>query len=61
MKPGWKTSEFWVTVLTDAGFVATSLAGALPAKWAAALTAAASLTYAVSRGLAKQGGSGGTG
>ena len=59
MKAGLYTTEFWVTVLTDVGLVASASAGALPAKWAAIAAAVANVAYAVSRGLAKQGAAGG--
>lgn len=61
MSRGIATTEFWVTVLTDVGLVASSLAGALPAKWAAVSAAAANLAYAISRGLAKHGSVSGSG
>lgn len=61
MKPGIRTTELAVTVLTDVGIVASALAGALPSKWAAAAATVANVGYAISRGLAKgaagQGGS----
>ena len=52
---GFKTTEMWVTVLTDVGLVASALAGSLPPKWAAVGAAVANVAYAISRGLAKQG------
>lgn len=55
MKSGIQTTEFWVTILTDVGVVATALQGALPAKWAALAVAVANVAYAVSRGLTKSG------
>ena len=54
MKPGWKTTELYVTILTDVGLVASAAASVLPAKWAAIGAAVANVAYAVSRGLAKQ-------
>lgn len=61
MKPGLKTTEFWLTIATDVGLLATALAGALPAKWAAVAVGVAQLAYAFSRGLAKLGASGSSG
>lgn len=59
MTQGLKTTELWVTVLTDVGLLASSLSGALPPKWAAICAAVANVAYAISRGLAKSGTNGG--
>lgn len=59
LKPGYKTTEFLVTLLISLGALATALAGALPPKWAAVAVAAAGVSYTLSRGLAKAGGGGG--
>lgn len=56
MKPGIKTTEFWITTLTIVGTVGTALAGVLPASIAVPVAAIASGAYAVARGLAKKGG-----
>lgn len=53
VKPGYKTTEFWVTVISGVGWLTAALAGALPPKWAAALLAASGVAYKLSRGLAK--------
>ena len=53
MKPGWKTTEFWLAVATALGGLAAALADALPPKYAAAMAAAATFAYALARGLAK--------
>lgn len=55
MKPGWQTTEFWVTVATDVGAVTAALAGGLPAQWAATVAAVSTTAYAIARGLAKNG------
>ena len=55
MKPGIKTTELLVTILTDVGVVASSLAGVLPARYAAFAAAAATVAYSISRGIAKTG------
>lgn len=55
MKVGWKTTEFYVTVLTDVGLVAAALGGVLSPKWAAMAAGVAQAAYAISRGLTKQG------
>lgn len=61
MTPGMKTTELYLTIATDAGLIATALAGALPPKWAAVAATVANVFYALSRGLAKQGASGPSG
>lgn len=55
IKPGWKTTEFWISVLTSAGSILASAIGFLPPKYAAIVTAASAGLYSVSRGLAKTG------
>lgn len=53
MKHGLRTTEFWVTVLTDLGLLAAALADALPARWAAVAAAVSTVGYSLARGLAK--------
>jgi hypothetical protein len=55
MKPGYKTTEFWVAVATIIGSVVSTLSGNLPDKYAALASAIASSAYALSRGLTKNG------
>jgi hypothetical protein len=50
VKPGVKTTEFWVTVVA----MATALAEHVPAPWGWITLAVANAAYALSRGLAKQ-------
>jgi len=52
-KPGWKTTEFWVTVIGQVGAVSAAASGVLPAKYAAALMTISGVAYKLSRGLAK--------
>ena len=52
-KPGYKTTEFWVTLLTQAAIVATALQGALSPEHAVYATAFSQAAYAIARGLAK--------
>lgn len=52
-KPGWKTSEFWVTAAAIVGVVASSIAGAFNGHVAAYGIAISVAAYAISRGLAK--------
>lgn len=53
MRPGWKTSEFWVTALSILGLVISSMASVLSPRYAALGAALSAAAYAVSRGLAK--------
>lgn len=53
MKPGWKTSEFWVTTLSIVGLVASSAASTLSPRYAAIGVSVSGAAYAISRGLAK--------
>ena len=53
--PGWKTSEFWMTAVGQAGLVLAAAGGLLPAKYAALAGALSQVAYSVSRGLAKSG------
>jgi hypothetical protein len=54
-KPGYKTTEFAVTVLTAIGALAAALAGELTPRYAAIASAVATGAYAVSRGITKLG------
>jgi hypothetical protein len=53
MKPGWKTTEFAVTVITAAAALIAALSGQLSPRYAALASAISVGLYAVSRGLAK--------
>ena len=53
--PGWKTSEFWMTLFGHVGLVLAALTGIIPAQWAALAAAASQAAYTLSRGLAKGG------
>lgn len=54
-KPGYKTSELLVTVLTDVAALAAALSGNLSPHWAAIAAAVSSGAYALSRGITKHG------
>ena len=61
MKPGYKTTEFWMTALAAlVGLLMTSNLFAIESVWAKGLglvaAGLASAGYAVSRGMAKRGG-----
>lgn len=53
MKPGWKTTEFWVLVALAVGELSAALAGALPPEWAAVLLTVSGIAYKISRALVK--------
>jgi len=57
MKPGYKTTEFWITIATSLGALIAALADALPPRYAAIATAASAAAYAIARGIAKTGSS----
>ena len=48
-----RSTEFVMTAATTVGVVASAVAGALPARWAAVCVAVSQVGYAISRGLAK--------
>lgn len=53
-KPGWKTTEFWITALVVAGGIIAAFKDLLPPKWALICAAFSQAAYAISRGLSKQ-------
>jgi hypothetical protein len=53
-KSGWKTSEFWVTVLATVGGIGSSIVGFIPASSAALVALGSTMAYALSRGIAKK-------
>jgi len=54
-KPGWQTTEFWVTALLLASVALGWIGGKLDGDKAAIASAIAAGLYATSRGLAKKG------
>jgi hypothetical protein len=52
-KAGYKTTEFWVSLLTTIGALTASATSVLPEKFAALVAAVSTFAYAFSRGLAK--------
>lgn len=54
-KPGYKTTEFYVAVLTAFASLVAAIDGGLPPKYAAIGAAIASGAYSISRGIAKFG------
>lgn len=55
VKSGWKTSEFWLVVLSNIAAVVPALNGVIPADKAATLLVIVNSIYAVVRALAKSG------
>ena len=53
MKPGIKTTEFWLTVATSVGAALAAAANVLPEQWAAIAITVSNVAYAISRGMAK--------
>ena len=53
LKPGHKTTEFLVVVLTDVGLIFASSADWLPPRYAALGATVSAAAYALARGLAK--------
>lgn len=54
-KPGYKTTEFWLTIITAVAVLLAAVADVLPDKYAAIVASASTAAYAVARGLAKLG------
>ena len=55
LKPGYKTTEFAVTVLLSVGALVAALAGELTPRWAAIASAVSVGAYNLARGIAKAG------
>ena len=53
VKPGWKTTEFWMTIATNVVTVAGALKGLIPDDKAALIVAIANAVYGVARALTK--------
>lgn len=53
MKNGWKTTEFWVSILTTIGAASASLSGLLDPKYAAIVAGVSSVAYSISRAITK--------
>lgn len=52
-KPGWKTTEFWLTVLSQIGTVVSAFQGSLSPKNAAIISAALTGIYGIVRAFTK--------
>jgi hypothetical protein len=58
IKPGVRTTEFWLTIAIDVAAFAAALSNVLPDRYAALAASASTGLYTLSRGIAK-GGAGG--
>lgn len=54
VKPGYRTTEFWVTTLTSLAALVAALSSHLAPRYAAIAAAVSSGLYALARGLAKR-------
>lgn len=53
-KPGWQTTEFWLTIFTNAGSLVGTYGGFIPEPWGLIVGAIVTAGYQISRGLAKK-------
>lgn len=53
MKPGYKTTEFWITLAVNLATLISSIAGALPTKWALIAAVTSATLYTLCRTAAK--------
>lgn len=60
IKPGYKTTEFWLTTLTNISAIVGSLNGLISPDLAAIIVAVANGIYGVVRAIAKKGANDGT-
>lgn len=52
-KPGWKTTEFWMSMATQAGVLWGAVSGFIPPKYAAIISTAGVALYTVARTIQK--------
>lgn len=53
-KPGWKTTEFWVTVFSVVGSASLGLKDVVSPKVSLGLVGLSTIAYTLARGLAKK-------
>lgn len=53
VKSGYKTSEFWITILAILTTLSETFKGSMDPKWGAIIAGAISLGYAIVRGFTK--------
>lgn len=54
VKPGWKTTEFWLTALAEIGTLIGALRGVIPAETAGIIIAIQTAIYNILRTIAKK-------
>lgn len=52
-KPGWKTTEFWMNVASQAGILWSAVAGFVPPKWAGIISTSGVALYTIARTVGK--------
>lgn len=52
-KPGWKTTEFWLTLLTNVSTLVAALKGVVPDQAALIIVASANGIYGIIRAISK--------
>lgn len=52
-KPGYKTTEFWITLFTTAGTLVGQVQGVIPEPWGVIAAAVCTFGYTVARAWAK--------
>jgi hypothetical protein len=52
-KPGYKTTEFWLTIAANVAAILATVAEVLPPEWGAIAVVISNGIYSVSRGVAK--------
>lgn len=55
LKPGWRTSEFWLTIAGNAGVFLASEQNAVPSSYAVWFGLGSMIAYTLSRGFVKAG------
>lgn len=53
VKPGWKSSEFWITVFTTGGALIGSYSGMIPQPWGTIAAAVCTFGYTIARAYTK--------
>jgi hypothetical protein len=54
-KPGYQTTEFYVTIATLLGSMLSAVSGGLPSEWAAGVSGGVVAAYAIARAVVKIG------
>ena len=54
VKPGWKTTEFWVTTLASVMTLIQSMQGTIPHPWGEVAVAVMTAAYSIARAISKK-------